>query len=167
MSPRAVLVGAPGAGKTTVGRLLAALLGVGFHDTDLAVEGEVGKTIPEIFFDDGEDVFRGLEIAAVSAALAEQAGVVSLGGGAVMRKRTREVLMASTSPVVWLQVSMPAAAKRVGLARDRPVLALNPRAQLHALLAERAPLYEEVATISIDTDGKTPETVAGEIARQL
>jgi shikimate kinase len=160
VSPRVVIVGAPGAGKTTVGGLLAAALQVELHDTDHAVEAVAGKSVPEIFFDDGEETFRRLETAAVANALASESGVVSLGGGAVMSAATRTLLRESGAPVLWLQVGLPDAAKRVGLARDRPVLALNPRGQLHTLLAERAPLYEEVATITVDTDGRDAEAVA-------
>ena len=159
--PLVVLVGPPGAGKTTVGRLLAARRGVAFRDTDADIEAAAGKTIAEIFYDDGEAAFRELEQAAVARALAEHDGVLSLGGGAVLSAQTRELLRGHD--VVLLRVGLADAAKRVGLSRDRPVLALNPRATLAALLAERLPLYREVAGREVDTDGRTPESVVDEL----
>jgi shikimate kinase len=153
-----VLVGPPGAGKTTVGRLLAERWGVSFRDTDADVEAVAGKSISEIFVDDGEPRFRELERDAVATALAEHEGVLSLGGGAVLDATTRALL--AHHHVVFLSVGMADAAKRVGLSRDRPVLALNPRATLHALLEERLPLYREVADVEIVTDGRTPAEVA-------
>jgi shikimate kinase len=155
--PRAVLVGPPGAGKSTVGRLLAAALGVGFRDTDADVEAVAGKSVSDIFLDDGEARFRELEREAVATALTEHDGVLSLGGGAVLDAGTRALLHGHH--VVFLSVGLADAAKRVGLSRDRPVLALNPRATLHALLEERLPLYLEVATVEIPTDGRSPEDV--------
>ena len=163
--PRVVLVGPPGAGKTTVGRLVAEQLGVTFRDTDADVESQVGKTISEIFVDDGEPRFRELERAAVAAALGEHTGVLSLGGGAVLDPSTRALLKGHH--VVFLSVGVADAAKRVGLSRDRPVLALNPRATLHLLLEERLPLYREVATVEVVTDGRSVEDVAAETAAGL
>jgi shikimate kinase len=157
-----VLVGPPGAGKTTVGRLLAERLGQPFRDTDADIEVTAGKSISEIFFDEGEDHFRALERAAVAQALGEHQGVLSLGGGAVMAAETRALLKGHH--VVFLQVGLGDAAKRVGLNRDRPVLALNPRAALRTLMEERLPLYLEVATVQVDTDGKTLEQVTEEAA---
>lgn len=156
-----MLVGAPGAGKTTVGQLLAARLRVPFRDTDADVEQTAGKPISDIFVDDGEQAFRALEGAAVARALQEHDGVLSVGGGAVLAEPTRRALAGHR--VVHLQVGLSAASSRVGLSRDRPVLALNPRAQLRALLAARLPLYLEVATAAVDTDGRTPEQVAQDV----
>lgn len=151
--PVVVLVGPPGAGKSTVGRLVAKRLGVGFRDTDADIVAGAGKPISEIFYDEGEPHFRALESIAVSRALSEHDGVLALGGGAVLSAGTREELLGHT--VVFLDVGMAAAARRVGLARDRPVLTLNPRAMLHALLAERRPLYVQVATHIVEVDGLT------------
>jgi len=159
--PRAVLVGPPGAGKTTVGRLLAQAWQVPFRDTDADVEQTAGTSIAEIFFDQGEDAFRALERTAVAVALREHAGVLSLGGGAVLSAETRALLL--DQHVVFLAVGLGDAAKRVGLNRDRPVLALNPRAALRDLLEQRLPLYREVATVEVDTDGLTAEQVLAQL----
>ncbi|GAC1323707.1 MAG: shikimate kinase [Mycobacteriales bacterium] len=159
--PAIVLVGPPGAGKTTVGRLLADRLGTDFRDTDEDVEEQAGKPIADIFIDSGEAHFRALERAAVARALAEHRGVLALGGGAVLDAGTQELLRGQT--VVLLDVGMADAARRVGLARDRPVLTLNPRAQLHRLLGERRPLYLQVATAVVGTDGREPADVAADV----
>ena len=161
MRPLLVLVGPPGAGKSTVGRLVAERLGVAFRDTDDDIEVSSGKAIPDIFFDDGEEAFRALERAAVLAALTEHSGVLSLGGGAVLDAGTRERLKPHN--VAFLSVGLADATKRIGMSAARPVLALNPRAQLQQLLAERLPLYREVASIEISTDGKTPGQVLEEL----
>jgi shikimate kinase len=163
--PVAVLVGAPGAGKTTVGRLLADRLGVRFRDTDEDVEAAAGMPVSDIFVESGEETFRELERSAVRRALAEHDGVLALGGGAVLDPGTRELLR--DQPVVHLVISSPVAAKRVGLARDRPLLIGAPRAQLAALLKARTPLYEEVARITAETDDRTPEQVADDVLHAL
>ncbi|MFF5172930.1 shikimate kinase [Micromonospora sp. NPDC000089] len=163
--PVCVLVGAPGSGKTTVGERLATLLGVGFRDTDADIEAMAGKPIPEIFIDEGEAHFRALERAAVAAALASHAGVLAIGGGAVLAEENRAALIGQ--PVVHLSVELPDAVKRVGLGAGRPLLAINPRATLKHLMDQRRPLYAEVATATVATDGRTPEEIAAEIAALL
>ncbi|CAN5203575.1 shikimate kinase [soil metagenome] len=159
--PVLVLVGAPGAGKSTLGALLAQRLDVPFRDTDSDIERRAGKPISDIFVDDGEPHFRSLEEAAVAEALRTHTGVLALGGGAVLAEHTRDAL--TDHQVVYLEVGLADAAQRVGLARDRPVLALNPRATLHHLLQARRPLYESVARITVTTDKRTPEDIAAEI----
>lgn len=157
MSPRVVLVGAPGSGKTTIGRRLAERLGVGFRDSDADVELVAGKPIRDIFVDDGESAFRELERAAVAAALDEHDGVLALGGGAVLDAGTRRRL--ARHHVVFLDVGLADAAARTGMNRDRPLLLLNPRAELKRMLDERRPLYLSVATSTVDTAGRGSEDV--------
>ncbi|MEV0808433.1 shikimate kinase [Micromonospora sp. NPDC050200] len=163
--PVCVLVGAPGSGKTTLGEKLAALLGVEFRDTDADIERLAGKPIPEIFIDEGEAHFRTLERAAVAAALASHGGVLALGGGAVLAEENRAALVGHT--VVHLSVELPDAVKRVGLGVGRPLLAINPRATLKHLMDQRRPLYAEVATATVVTDGRSPAEIAAEIVGLL
>jgi shikimate kinase len=162
MAPAVVLVGPPGAGKTTVGRLVAGRLDVAFRDTDDDVVARAGKPVADIFVDHGEPVFRALEADAVEQALAEADGVLALGGGAVMDPATRARLAGHR--VVFLDVEVKDAASRVGFNRDRPLLLGNPRAQWLRLMEQRRPLYEEVATVTVHTDGRTPDDVADEVA---
>ncbi len=163
MTPRVVLVGPMGAGKTTVGSLLAQAWGTSSRDTDDDVEAAAGKAVSEIFVDDGEPVFRALEKTAVATALAEHDGVLSLGGGAVLDDDTRALLRGHR--VVFLSVGLSEAVKRVGLGTSRPLLLGNVRSRIKALLDERTPVYESVATETVDTDGLTAEQVADEILR--
>lgn len=165
MSPRALLVGAPGAGKTTVGRALAERLGVEFRDTDEDVEQRAGKRIADIFIDDGEDAFRALETAALRDVIASSDGVVSLGGGVVMRPENRELL--AGLPVVWLDVSLPEAVKRVGLGTSRPLLMGNVRGRLMQLMAERTPVYEQVASVRVMTSDRDVPAIVEEVVTAL
>jgi shikimate kinase len=160
-----VLVGAPGSGKSTVGALVAAELRVGFRDTDDDIVEVAGKPIPDIFVDDGEDAFRALERSAVATALSTFDGVLALGGGAVLAAETRARLAEHT--VAYLSVELADAASRVGFGAGRPLLAMNPRATLKFLLDQRKPLYEEVATFTVVTDGHTPDEVSAEILTHL
>ncbi|MER7418570.1 shikimate kinase [Micromonospora peucetia] len=165
MAPVCVLVGAPGSGKTTVGLALAELLGVEFRDTDLDIVRQAGKPISEIFIDEGEDHFRTLERAAVAAGLASCGGVLALGGGAVLAEENRAALVGHA--VVYLSVELSDAVQRVGLGAGRPLLAINPRATLKYLLDQRRPLYTEVATATVVTDGRSPAEIAAEIVTLL
>ncbi|TDD39458.1 shikimate kinase [Actinomadura sp. KC06] len=165
MRPKAVIIGPPGSGKTTIGAALADRLGVPLRDTDADVESAAGKPIGEIFIDDGEERFRELERSAVAAALAEHEGVVALGGGAVLAAETQELL--DGHAVVYLRVGLSEAIKRVGLASARPLLVLNPRSQMRKLLEERLPIYERLGTIEVDTDGRDPAEIVEEIAKAL
>jgi shikimate kinase len=163
--PVVVLVGPPGSGKTTVGTALAERLGVPLHDTDHAIEAVEGRSISDIFIDDGESAFRSLERAEVARALRHETGVLALGGGAVMDPTTRSALEGQV--VVFLDVGIADAAKRVGFDRSRPLLAVNPRASWVAMMKERRPVYESVATHRVDTAGRAPEELAAEIADLL
>jgi shikimate kinase len=163
-APRLVLVGPPGVGKTTVGTLLSARLGLPLRDTDADIEASTGRTIADLFID-GEPGFRALEVEAVRAALAEHTGILALGGGAVLDPQTRAALRDHT--VVFLSVELADAVRRTGLDQSRPVLGLNPRATLRTLLTERRPVYDEVATVTVPTDGRTPADVADAVMAAL
>ncbi|MEU6860985.1 3-dehydroquinate synthase [Glycomyces sp. NPDC046736] len=160
-----VIVGPPGSGKTTIGRALAAARGATFRDTDADIASAAGKSIPDIFVDEGEERFRALEREAVRRAVAEHDGVLALGGGAVLAEATRKILADVT--VVHLRVDLGEAVKRTEMDRGRPLLQVNPRATLRRLLDERLPLYREVADIEIDTTGRDVDDLAAELNARL
>jgi shikimate kinase len=164
MSPRLVFVGAPGSGKTTIGKQVAEKLGVEFIDVDNEIEMDEKTTISDIFVKKGEAHFRQLERTKISELLISFSGVLSLGGGSVLDETTRQAL--AIAPVVWLKVSSGDASSRVGLGLSRPVLMGNVRSTLVKLLEERTPLYEEVADWEIDTSGKSIEEVVQEVLLQ-
>lgn len=157
-APQIVLVGPMGSGKSTVGELLAAQLGVAFRDTDADIVAAEGREISDIFVEDGEERFRALERAAVRTAVAEHTGVLALGGGAILDDGTRELL--AGLPVAYLSMDVEEAVKRVGLNTARPLLAVNPRRQWRELMDARRHLYTEVARVVVATDDRTPEEVA-------
>jgi shikimate kinase len=157
VSPLIVLVGPMGVGKSTVGQLLAERLGAGYRDTDDDIVAAQGRTVAEIFVEEGEPAFRAIEKQAVREALAGHDGVLALGGGAVLDQDTRELLAGQR--VVYLSMDVEEAVKRTGLNAARPLLAINPRKQWRELMEARRHLYEEVATAVVATDGRTPEEV--------
>ena len=168
--PRAVLIGPPGSGKSTVARALARLWDVERRDTDADVETAAGKSISDIFLEDGEAAFRGLERTAVAAALAAHHGVLSLGGGAILDGATQDLISAYAAAggvVVFLDVSLTAAAPRVGLNASRPLLVGNPRRQWLELMEARRPIYERLATLTVVTDARTPAQVASRIDAEV
>lgn len=164
-APLAVLTGPPGAGKSTIGALLATRLGVEVLDTDALVEQRSGSSISDLFVDHGEEHFRALEREAVADALAGHDGVVALGGGAILDPSTQEGLAGHR--VVFLDVSLRSAARRTGFDQGRPLLALNPRGRWLALMEERRPIYERLAILRVDTDDREPAEIADEILAGL
>jgi shikimate kinase len=160
-----VVIGPPGAGKSTIGRRLAVALEVEWHDTDAAIEAREEQSISDIFVDHGEPYFRDLERAEVARALAERRGVVSLGGGAPMDPQTQAALAGHT--VVFLDVGIADAARRIGFDASRPLLMVNPRASWTQMMNERRPTYERLATLRVDTGGRKPAAVVEEIVAFL
>ncbi|MFI9822068.1 shikimate kinase [Streptomyces sp. NPDC052013] len=164
--PLIVLVGPMGVGKSTVGQLLADRLGVGYRDTDDDIVAEQGRSIADIFVDEGEPAFRAIEQRAVHTALAEHEGVLALGGGAVLAPRTRALL--TGLPVVFLDVDVAEAIRRIGQDTARPLLAAaDPRREWRTLMEARRPLYAEVARVVVDTSGLAPEDVVTAVVAAL
>jgi len=157
-----VVVGFMGAGKTTVGRLIAAKLGLPFTDSDQVIEERAGKPIRRIFADDGEPAFRELEHAVIAGLLAGPDAVLALGGGAAGHPATRALLAAV--PVVYLRVGYAEALARVGGDKGRPMLA---RPDVQALHGERQADYASLATHTVDTDGRLPDEIALELLGAL
>ena len=165
MAPRAIFVGAPGAGKSTVGRRVAERLGIPFADSDALIEKRAGKSVADIFIDDGEGEFRRLEREEVARALEDFDGVLSLGGGAILDPQTRSALREQR--VVWLQVDLSHATSRVGMNSARPLLLGNVRGTMLAMLEQRTPLYAEVASDIVDTNGRGVKDVVGQVVALL
>jgi shikimate kinase len=165
-APKAVLVGLPGSGKSTIGRRLAKALGVDLMDTDVAIEQQTGRTIADIFATDGEQEFRRIEEGVIRAALAEHDGVLSLGGGAVTSPGVREALTGHT--VIYLEINANEGVRRTGGNTVRPLLAGPDRAaKFRALMATRVPLYRRVATMRVDTNRRNPGAVVRYIVSRL
>jgi shikimate kinase len=163
-----VLIGPPTAGKSAVGALLAAALGVPFADTDVLVAEAADKPVGDIFVDDGEQAFRDFERTAVSSGLdtvRPAGGVLALGSGAVLDPDVRRMLQGEL--IIYLEAEFATVAKRTGMDRPRVVIPGNPRGRLRAMLDERRPVYAELATMTVPTDDMAPEEVAADLARRL
>lgn len=167
MAPRLVLIGPMGAGKSTIGKEIAKKLKCSFADTDALIEVDQGKSVSEIFVEDGEPHFRLVEESIVIDALISENGVLSLGGGAVINDAVRVALTASPAKTVFLDISLTAVSPRVGFDKARPLLMVNPRQKWAELMAQRRPIYEELADFSIDVSEKTVSEIATEIIGAL
>jgi shikimate kinase len=163
MTPRFVLIGPPGAGKSSIGRLLARAIKSDFTDTDALIESEQGKPISQIFVDDGEPHFRMIEERICLDSIHNLSGVLSLGGGAILSEKVANALKESSSDIIFLDVSLAVAAPRVGFNRDRPLLLGNPRQQWQKLMDDRRPIYESLATVHILTGDRAVNEVVKEI----
>jgi len=164
---RIVLIGAPGSGKSTVGMALAAHLQWPFVDTDALIEMKESKKITDLFVENGEEYFRGIEFQVLEEVLKEPSAVISLGGGAPISEEAQTSLLSSNSTIVFLDVSLATAAPRVGFNRDRPLLLGNPRAQWQALSDQRRPIYEKLATLSVKVDDVTVDEIIAIIESSL
>lgn len=167
MTKKIVLIGPPGAGKTSIGKALSKELELAFIDSDAEIERISGKTISEIFVDQGEEVFRKTEVETVTRILAEFEGVVALGGGAPINPEIQKVLLNSEYPVIFIDVSISQAANRIGFNKDRPLLMINPRQQWLHLMSERRPIYEKLATITVSSDNSKLAEVAKTITDKI
>jgi shikimate kinase len=160
-----VLIGPPGAGKSSIGKQLSKALGKNFIDTDSEIEKRTGKKITDIFVEDGEPEFRKIEKSVVLEELEKGESVVSLGGGSVLDSDVASKLSSMKNSVIYLEVSISNAAPRVGFNKDRPLLAVNPRQQWITLMEKRRPIYESLAGYKISTDNKKPNEVVTEISK--
>lgn len=167
MAPRVILIGPMGSGKTTIGQLLAQKLEISFRDTDQVIEAETGRSISDIFLEDGEEKFRLLEKAALRSELLTDGTVLALGGGAPISMDAQSALRAIASPVIYLDISLAAVAPRIGFNRDRPLLLHNPRGQWQTLMEARRPIYESIADTVIDVNEKTEEEIAALILEAI
>lgn len=170
MAPVVVLIGPPGSGKSSVGAKVARVLGTTLRDTDADIEASQGRSVADIFVTDGEAKFREWERAAVATALMEHDGVLSLGGGAPIDPETQcllEQYAADGGVVVFLDISLSAVVPRIGLNVARPLLLGNPRQKWLALMTERRPVYERLATVTVHTDNRRPAQIASEIAEAV
>jgi shikimate kinase len=167
MPPRVILIGPPGAGKSSVGKSLARLLQEEFVDTDVVIAARENKSISEIFVDQGEPYFRKVEEEVLLDVLKNHKGVLSLGGGAPLSSSAQSAIKESGSNVIFLDVSLAAAAPRVGFNRDRPLLLGNPRAQWQELMNTRRPIYESLAQHQVVTDKLSPTQAANAIVTLL
>ena len=159
MAPRVILIGPMGSGKTTIGQLVASNLGIPFRDTDHVIEERAGKSVSDIFLEDGEDEFRILERKVLRDELLSDGTVLALGGGAPISVDAQSALRAIASPVIYLDISLATVAPRIGFNRDRPLLLHNPRGQWQTLMEARRPIYESIADSVIDVNEKSESEI--------
>ena len=152
-----------GSGKTTIGKLIATHLNLPFRDTDQVIEEDSGKSVSEIFLEDGEDSFRAIEKSVLRKELLSDDTILALGGGAPMSIDAQSALRAIASPVIYFDISLSLVAPRIGFNRDRPLLLNNPRGQWELLMQERRPIYESIADTVIDVNGKSEMDIVDEI----
>ena len=163
MPPRVILIGPMGSGKTTIGQLVAQRLDIPFRDTDQVIEENSGRTVSDIFLEDGEEAFRVLEKGVLRDELLSDGTVLALGGGAPISIDAQSALRAIASPVIYLDISLATVAPRIGFNRDRPLLLHNPRGQWQTLMEARRPIYESIADTVIDVNTKTEIDIVDEI----
>lgn len=161
-----VLIGPPGAGKSTIGKILAQKMQRDFIDTDHLIEETTGKKIADIFLIDGEVEFRRIERDVVLASIKKEGYVISLGGGSVLDSEV-ETALSKMAEVIFLDVSISNAAPRVGFNRERPLVLGNPRQQWISLMEKRRPIYERIATRRISTDNRKAHEVVEELLPEL
>ena len=167
MAPRVILIGPMGSGKTTVGKLVAEKLQIPFRDTDQVIEETTGKSVSDIFLEDGEDEFRAIEKKVLREELLADGAVLALGGGAPISVDAQSALRAIASPVIYLDISLAAVAPRIGFNRDRPLLLHNPRGQWQTLMEARRPIYESIADSVIDVNDKTEAEIVSLVLEVL
>ena len=165
--PRAVLIGPPGSGKSSVGKALARELSSTFLDTDHLIESVAGKKIAEIFAERGESGFREIEEEVVLGVLASEPGVVALGGGSILSSAVRERLATVKLPVIYLTISAKQAVARIADAHSRPLLTVDPMGSWQKIADQRADIYQSLATLTYSTDSKKPAEIAHRIALEL
>jgi len=167
MAPRVILIGPMGSGKTTVGKLVAEKLQIPFRDTDQVIEETTGKSVSDIFLEDGEDEFRAIEKKVLRDELLADGAVLALGGGAPISVDAQSALRAIASPVIYLDISLAAVAPRIGFNRDRPLLLHNPRGQWQMLMEARRPIYESIADSVIDVNDKSEAEIVSLVLEVL
>lgn len=167
MAPKVILLGPMGSGKTTIGASLASELNCNFADTDQLISQDQGKSINEIFVEDGEAHFRMVEESIVIDALLESEGVLSLGGGAILSDATQQALRQTRGLKVFLDISLSAVAPRVGFNTERPLLLVNPRQKWQELMNVRRPIYESLADFTIDVSNLKVDEIVTQIVKVL
>jgi shikimate kinase len=162
MAPRAIFIGPMGSGKSTIGKAVAHALDLPFRDTDSIIEELEQLPVSQIFIDKGEDYFRAIEKKVLRDELLSDDSILALGGGAPISVDAQSALKVSSAPVIYLDISLASVAPRIGFNRDRPLLLHNPRGQWQTLMEVRRPIYESIANIIIDVNGKTQKKIVEE-----